>query len=417
MIFASIITIGDELLIGQVVDTNSAWMARELNTNGIWLKRRVAVGDNKADIVEALERESSEADIILITGGLGPTADDITKPVLCEYFNGKMVIDQGALDNVRAIFTKLSNRPILERNLKQAEVPDTCTVIRNTRGTAPGMWFEKDGKVYVSMPGVPHEMQGMMTDFVLPKLAGHFKMPFILHRTMLTVGIGESALAEHIQSWEAALPPFLKLAYLPNYGMVRLRLTGNGEHKESLNDELDTRFNALKELVNEWLVIDKDQNLQQVVGDLLKLNGKTLSTAESCTGGYISHLLTAEAGASKYFKGAIVSYDNEVKEQVLRVNHESLLTEGAVSEATVKQMVQGALLTLNTDYSVAVSGIMGPDGGSEAKPVGTVWAAAGSRNKVITQKFQFRFNRQRNIELTANNALNLLRKLILEEVS
>jgi nicotinamide-nucleotide amidase len=414
MIFASIITIGDELLIGQVVDTNSAWMARELNNNGIWLKRRVAVGDNKSDIVNALEEESRDAHIILITGGLGPTADDITKPVLCEFFNGRMIIDAGALENVKTIFSKLSNRPVLERNLRQAEVPDTCTVIQNKRGTAPGMWFEKEGKIYVSMPGVPHEMQGMMIDQVLPGLTAYFKTPYILHRTLLTAGVGESVLAEHIQHWEAGLPASIKLAYLPNYGMVRLRLTGTSENKDQLTDELDNQFEKLLTLVNEWLVIDKDQNLQQVIAAILKEKKKTLATAESCTGGYIAHLLTADPGASLFYKGGIVSYDNEVKEKVLKVNHHTLVTEGAVSEETVKQMVQGALLELETDYAVAVSGIMGPDGGSEDKPVGTVWAAAGTREKVQTQKFQFRFNRQRNIELTANNALNLLRKVILE---
>jgi nicotinamide-nucleotide amidase len=303
---------------------------------------------------------------------------------------------------------------MLERNLKQAEVPDTCTVINNLRGTAPGMWFEKNGKIYVSMPGVPHEMMGMMTGEVIPKLTGHFKLPFILHRTLLTAGIGESVLAEHIQGWEASLPDYIKLAYLPNYGMVRLRITGNGQNREVLSEELDHQFSELRTLVADWLVIDKDQNLQQVVAALLKERKKTLSTAESCTGGYIAHLLTAESGASAYFKGSIVSYSNDVKERILKVNHSTLITEGAVSEETVKQMVQGGLLQLETDYCVAVSGIMGPDGGSDAKPVGTVWIAAGSREKINTHKFSFRFNRQRNIELTANYALNQLRKLILE---
>ncbi|MET0244657.1 MAG: CinA family nicotinamide mononucleotide deamidase-related protein [Flavitalea sp.] len=414
MVFASIITIGDELLIGQVVDTNSAWMARTLNANGIWLKRRVAVGDNSADIIRALDEESREADIILITGGLGPTADDITKPVLCEYFGGKLVVNEDALNNVKAIFAKLAkDRPILERNLKQAEVPDTCTVIHNGRGTAPGMWFEKNGKIYVSMPGVPHEMQGMMTDSVIPKLGNYFKMPFILHRTLVTAGIGESALAEHIIHWESALPKNIKLAYLPNYGMVRLRLTGSSDEKEMLDKVLDVQFASLTNLVSEWLVTDKDQTLQQVIGELMVARKKTLSTAESCTGGYIAHLLTAEAGSSAYYQGGVVSYSNHVKENMLNVSHDTLITDGAVSEHTVIQMVKGGLSRLQTDYCVAVSGIMGPGGGSEAKPVGTVWIAAGSAERIETQKFSFRFNRQRNIELTANAALNLLRKVVL----
>ncbi|RYY26392.1 MAG: competence/damage-inducible protein A [Chitinophagaceae bacterium] len=412
---ASIITIGDELLIGQVVDTNSAWMARELNDNGIWLKRRVAVGDNKDDIVRTLAEESREAHIILITGGLGPTADDITKPVLCEFFGGKMVVNEAALANVKNILAKLTNRPVLERNLKQAEVPDVCTVINNKRGTAPGMWFEKDGKIFVSMPGVPHEMQGMMTDDVIPRLKRHFEMPFIRHRTLMVAGIGESYVAEHIQSWENQLPANIKLAYLPNYGMVRLRLTGIDDDELIINNALDTQFTQLKELVKEWLVTDKDQNMQQVVAEMLNKAGKTLGTAESCTGGYIAHILTAAPGASSYFKGSIVSYSNAIKQGLLGVEEQTLNQHGAVSEETVTQMAKAALSQLNTDYCVAVSGIMGPDGGSSEKPVGTVWVAAAGRNSILTQKFHFRFNRARNIDLTANFSLNLLRQLLLQE--
>lgn len=343
MISASIITIGDELLIGQVVDTNSAWMAQQLNNNGIWLKRRVAVGDNRNDIVNALKEESKSVEIILITGGLGPTADDITKPVLCEYFGGKMTVNKQAEENVLKIFRRL-NRPIIERNLKQAEVPDNCKVIQNKRGTAPGMWFEKEGKIYVSMPGVPHEMKGMMTDDVIPALKTRFTLPFILHRTLLTSGIGESWLAENIKEWETALPSYIKLAYLPNYGMVRLRITGTGEDKAVLEKELDTQFEHLKSLVKEWLVVDKDISLSQALAAVLKEKGQTISTAESCTGGYIAHLITLEPGASVYYKGSIVSYDNEVKEDLLKVDAGTLQTQGAVSEETVKQMVQGALL-------------------------------------------------------------------------
>lgn len=410
-IFASIITIGDELLIGQVVDTNSAWMAQELNKSGIWLRRRVAVGDKREEIIQALDEESRQASIILITGGLGPTADDITKPVLCEYFNGKLVIDDGALANVESIFARL-NRPMIERNRKQAEVPDTCTVIPNMRGTAPGMWFERDGKVFVSMPGVPHEMKGMMTNYVIPTLQGHFTFPFIDHRTLLTAGIGESFIAEKIVEWERVLPSHLKLAYLPNYGMVRLRITGSDADSGHLQAALDTQFGQLKLLVKEWMVTDEDMPMQQVVGKLLKEKNATVSTAESCTGGYIAHLITSVAGSSEYFKGSIISYANEVKEQVLGVSHETLATAGAVSEETVRQMVGGAMSVLNTDYAVATSGIMGPDGGTADKPVGTVWIAAGSRSRTITERFHFRYDRSRNIEMTAAYALNMLRKLI-----
>jgi len=413
-IFSSIITIGDELLIGQVVDTNSAWMAQELNKAGIWMKHRTAVGDVWDDIWNALDEESKRANIILITGGLGPTADDITKPLLSEYFGCKMIVDEGALANVKMIFERILKRPIIERNLKQAEVPDGCIVIQNSRGTAPGMWFEKNGKIFVSMPGVPHEMKGMMTDYVIPALQKNFKLPFILHKTLLTSGIGESFLAEHIKDFETSLPPHIKLAYLPNYGMVRLRLTGNGDDKKELEYELQNEFETLKKLASEWMVIDDDLTMQQAVGKLLKEKSQTVGTAESCTGGYIAHLLTSEAGASLYYKGSVVSYAYETKENVLHVDAQTLNTVGAVSEDTVHQMAKGALSLLNTDFIIATSGIMGPDGGTAEKPVGTVWVAVGNKEKIIAQKFYFRFDRQRNIELTATNALNLLRKFIIE---
>lgn len=412
---ASIITIGDELLIGQVIDTNSAWMAQELNKIGVWVRHRIAVGDVWNDIWKALDDESADAQVILITGGLGPTADDITKPLLNEYFGGKMIVDEGALANVKHIFEKVLQRPMIERNLKQAEVPDVCTVIPNKRGTAPGMWFEKNGRIFVSMPGVPHEMKGMMTDTVLPAIHEKFRLPFIAHRTLLTAGIGESFLAEHIAGFESALPSYIKLAYLPNYGMVRLRLTIQGEDTTASNRELDDQFTRLKQLTAEWTVIDEDLTLQQALGKVLNARGKTVGTAESCTGGYIAHLITSIPGSSQYFKGSVVSYANEVKQQVLGVSPATLAAAGAVSEETVREMAAGALKTLDTDYVVVTSGIMGPDGGSPEKPVGTAWIAVGSPKKIHAQKYWFRFDRSRNIELTATNALNLLRKFILSD--
>ena len=411
-IVASIITIGDELLIGQVVDTNSAWMGQELNKNGIWVAHRIAVGDIRDDIWQALDAESRRSKLILITGGLGPTAGDITKPVLCDYFGGKLVVDESALDNVKKIFTRLQ-RPMIARNLQQAEVPDTCTVIPNHRGTAPGMWFEKEGRIFVSMPGVPHEMKGMMTDSVIPLIRSRFQLPFIAHRTVLTAGIGESFLAEHIKAFEDALPGSLRLAYLPNYGMVRLRLTIQGEDAAESNRILQSQFETLKGLVAEWMVTDEDIPIQEAVGRLLKQRGQTLGTAESCTGGYIAHLITSIPGSSNYFKGSIVSYANEIKTGLLHVDPKVLAAEGAVSQPTVEAMVRGALGQLDTDYVVATSGIMGPDGGSPEKPVGTVWIAVGNRRNILALKFSFRFDRARNIELTATNALNQLRKFIL----
>ncbi|MEO5594643.1 MAG: CinA family nicotinamide mononucleotide deamidase-related protein [Chitinophagaceae bacterium] len=415
--FASIITIGDELLIGQVIDTNSAWMAQELNKAGIWVKRRVAVGDSWNEIWQALDEESKHATIILITGGLGPTADDITKPLLCEYFGGKLIVDEKVLAHVKYLFEKVFKRtaPLLDRNLKQAEVPDTCTVLHNARGTAPGMWFEKAGKVFVSMPGVPHEMQGLMTDLVLPRLQTHFKMSSIVSRTLLTFGIGESFLAERIKDFEEALPANIKLAYLPNYGMVRLRLTGMADDEAVITPQVQTQFDALVKLLPDVLVTDKDEPMEKVIGRLLLDKKKTMVTAESCTGGYIAHRITANAGSSEYFKGSIVSYANEVKETLLAVPHEYFTTVGAVSEEVVRDMVKGVLNEIKADYAIAVSGIMGPGGATAEKPVGMVWVAVGNKEKIATQLFNFRFDRTRNIEITAMNALNLLRKFIIGE--
>ena len=406
-IFASIITIGDELLIGQTIDTNSAWMAQELNKIGVWVKRRVAVGDVREDIWQALDNESKEAQIILITGGLGPTADDITKPLLCDYFGGKMVVNEKVLEHVTNIFVRLK-RPLLDRNLKQAEVPDVCEVLMNERGTAPGMLFRKNNNIYISMPGVPHEMKGLMSTQVLPLLQKEFEMPFILHRTLLTAGVGESFIAEKIQSWEEALPSHIKLAYLPNYGMVRLRLTTQGNDEQGLNQELNTYFLQLQELVQEWLIIDKDLSLEKALGDLLISKNKTIATAESCSGGYIAHLLTSVPGSSTYFKGTVVAYSYDAKETILGVNHSTLEHKGAVSEETITEMFNGLMNVTTADYGIATSGIMGPGGGTDDKPVGTVWVAVGSREKMVAKRLHFRFDRGKNIELTASNALLML---------
>lgn len=415
MVNASIITIGDELLIGQTIDTNSAFIAQELNKIGVWVKRRVAVGDVYDDIWQALDAEKQQSDIIIITGGLGPTADDITKPLLCKYFGGKLVINEAVLAHVKYLFEKIYNRPgpILERNLKQAEVPDNCTVLPNTLGTAPGMWFNADGKIFISLPGVPHEMKGLITNEVIHRLQETFTMPAIVHETIFTAGQGESAIAEKLLDFEATLPGDIKLAYLPSYGMVKLRLTITGVNKLALQERLQPYYLQLQELVSPFLVSAKDEGLEVVIGNLLKAAGKTLGTAESCTGGYIAHLLTSIAGSSAYYKGGIVSYANEVKQNLLGVQQETLRTVGAVSEDTVRQMVNGALNTLQVDYAVAISGIMGPDGGSTEKPVGTVWIAAGNKEKISAIRINLRFDRERNIHLAAMNALNFLRKFIL----
>ena len=413
-VFASIITIGDELLIGQVIDTNSAWIAGELNQIGILLKHRVAVGDNREDILEALETEGKKSKIVIITGGLGPTADDITKPVLCEYFGGKMILHEPTLAHIRQIFEKVLKRPMIERNQKQAEVPDVCTVLMNEQGTAPGMLFEKNGVWYISLPGVPHEMKWLMQEKVLPMLSEKFSGGVVVHRTLLTAGLGESFLAEMIQDIELSLPAHIKLAYLPNYGMVRLRLSGWGNDVTSLTEEIVTFFSLLKERVKDYLIIDEDIPLERAIGKLLVAQKATVATAESCTGGYIAHLLTSHAGASAFFKGSVICYDNEIKKQLLGVTEACLQQFGAVSSPTVEQMATAVRDLLQVDYALAVSGIMGPDGGSPEKPLGLVWVAIAGPKGVKTQELRFRFTRKRNIELTAAHTLRLLHAAIVE---
>ena len=412
-IYASIITIGDELLIGQVIDTNSAWMAQKLNQIGIAIKKRISIGDNAEDMWNVLDIDSKDADVVLITGGLGPTSDDITKELLCKYFSGKMIVNKRALENVKYLFEKIYKKHVTRVNLAQAEVPDVCEVIQNKRGSAPGMIFQKDNKIFISMPGVPYEMQGIMNE-VIPYLKKQFELPVIIHRTILTAGIGESALAEIIADFEKNLSQKIRLAYLPNYGMVRLRLTTSGFDKIATKKLIDDQFDQLKILVKKYMVTDEDELMQVVLGKLLLQNKKTISTAESCTGGEIASLITSVAGSSAYYEGSIISYSYGVKETLLDVNKETLNTYGAVSEKTVVEMLKGILNRLNTDYGIAVSGIMGPDGGTPDKPVGTVWIAVGNKEKYVAQKIQQRFDRHKNIEVTSVMALNMMRKFILE---
>ena len=412
MIKASIITIGDELLIGQVIDTNSAWIAQQLNSIGIPVLRRVAVGDQWDEIWSALDEESKKAEIIFITGGLGPTADDITKPLLCQYFNGKMITNKEALENVTHLFEKIFKRPITERNIKQAEVPDTCKVIINKSGTASGMQFKKNGILYFSLPGVPFEMMGMIEYDILPLLSSSFKLPKITHKTLVTYGIGESMLADLLQDFEENLPSHIKLAYLPNHGIVRLRLTSINE---GLDYMINKQFEVLQNCVIDYLVTAEDEGMEHVIGKMLLLRNQTVGTAESCTGGYIAQLISSVPGASAYYEGSMVTYSYAAKEKSLQVKKSTLEKQGAVSEEVVTEMAKGLLKQLNTTYAIAVSGIMGPGGGMSEKPVGTVWIAIANERKTIAKKFLFKFNRQKNIQLTAMNALNMLRYFIKEQ--
>ena len=413
-IFASIITIGDELLIGQVVDTNSSYIAQKLNEAGISLKRRVAIRDNYHDIYDSLNKEAENSQVVLITGGLGPTNDDVTKDALCRYFKGKMIVNPEAEKNVQNLFEKIYKKPVTQVNLSQALVPDVCEVLQNHRGSAPGMIFKKDGVIFISMPGVPYEMEGIMEQ-VIPYLTERFELPVIVHKTILTAGIGESALAEKISEFESNLPADIRLAYLPNYGMVRLRLSSVIFAHRPNEPTILQEFDVLKNLVKDYLVTDEDKTMQIVLGELLASKGKTISTAESCTGGSIAALITSVPGSSAYFEGSVVSYSNKIKRDVLKVDEEILHEFGAVSEETVREMLSGVLNLLSTDYGIAVSGIMGPDGGTDDKPVGTVWIAVGSKNRVQTKCIQQRYKRTKNIEITSVMAINLMREFIKSE--
>jgi len=416
LINATIITIGDELLIGQVIDTNSAFIAQALNVIGVAVKSRIAVGDDAAAIQQALEEAAQKNQIVILTGGLGPTADDITKPLLNTYFGGKMVVHQPSLDHITYIFETIHKRPMIERNRKQAEVPDVCEVLFNEKGTAPGMLFKRKGVFFFSLPGVPHEMKWLTENHVIPIIQQNFKSNFIGHRTLLTAGIGESFLAELILPFENALPTSIKLAYLPNFGMVRLRLTGSGNDEQDLNTTLNIQFEALKKAVVDYLVTDSDEPMEVVVGNLLKSKQHTVATAESCTGGYIGHLLSKHAGSSQFYTGGIISYDNRIKTEFLDVSANILQTVGAVSKEAVEQMAIAVRAKMNTDYAISVSGIMGPSGQTNEKPLGMVWIGVANKEKVVSKVFYLRFDRARNIEVTASQAINLLRLLIINKI-
>lgn len=411
---AEIITIGDEILIGQIVDTNSAWMAQKLNLAGIKIKQITSISDDRNDILNTLHQASQRADIILITGGLGPTKDDITKKTLAEYFQTGLRTDLDALENVKQIFARYKVA-VSEINKKQAEVLENCTILLNKNGTAPGMWVEENQKIYVSMPGVPFEMMYMMEDLVIPKIKDKFKLPNIYHHTILTAGIGESILAEKISDIEDSLPDHLKLAYLPRLGMVRLRLSGSGPDANSLNNEILAFSKKIIDQIREYVIIESDTALEKAILDFMQSKKLTLATAESCTGGYISHLITQHPGSSKVFLGGAVSYSNQLKVSMLGVSEQTLLNFGAVSEETVKEMATGAQYKYNSDYSISVSGIAGPDGGNTEKPVGTVWVAVSGKSKTLTKKYIFGSKRAQNIERASISALTLLFKLLKEE--
>jgi len=410
---AEIISIGDELLIGQVVNTNASWMAAELNKSGIQVVHIAAVSDDNISISKALDQATNRADIILLTGGLGPTKDDITKKTLAEYFNTGFVFHEATYQHVKALF-EARNFKLTEVNKQQAEIPESCTPLHNRNGTAPGMWFEENGKIFVSMPGVPFEMKPLLSEQVIPKLQQKFKLPHIFHKTIMTTGIGESWLADKIADWADSLPENIKLAYLPQPGIVRLRLSASGHDKVVLEKEVNKYCQTLQAYLPKVVFGFDDISLEEVVGKLLLRKKQTMSTAESCTGGYIAHLITSISGSSHYLKGAIVSYANEVKQDQLGVDSGLLEQYGAVSKEVVEAMASGARKNLKADFAVATSGIAGPDGGSAEKPVGTIWIALAGPKGVQSKLFHFGEHRGRNIRRSALSALNMLRLELLE---
>ena len=406
-----IITIGDEILIGQIVDTNSAWMAGQLNMAGFEIAQITSVSDDAEHIVESLNMALQRVDIVLFTGGIGPTKDDITKLTLSKYFDTKLVFDQSVMDNIEQIFKhRLFAMNDLTRS--QAMVPEKCQVIQNKMGTAPITWFEKDGKVVVSMPGVPHEMKNAMSVDVIPRLKAKFQTSVIVHQNVLVHGYPESALAMKIEDWENSLPSHIKLAYLPNGRIVKLRLTGVGSDADELKSAIDEKIESLKTILGESIVAFEDIPLEKIIFEKLNSSHTTLATAESCSGGNIAHVITLLPGSSAVFKGSVVAYANEVKVNVLGVDSNVLEECGAVSAEVVEQMAMGVRKLMNSDYAIATSGIAGPGGGTDEKPVGSVWISVCSTETVVSKLFNFSSSREQNIERTTQEALILLKQLL-----
>jgi len=412
---AEIITIGDEILIGQTIDTNSAWIGEHMSMIGIPVKRIISISDNPAEIGLTLTDSMSRADVVLITGGLGPTNDDRTKATLAEYFGSVLVEDKVVLNDIHRMFSGL-NYPVTPVNDAQAMVPHNCRVIRNPQGTAPGMWFEKGGRVVVAMPGVPFEMKAIMQE-VLLLLADSFRTPAIMHKTIMTTGIGESKLASMLTAWEAALPGNFSLAYLPSPGMVKLRITGTHGDKKALTDQMGSLVESLVSVVGEFHFGFDEVSLEEEVGRMLTQQEWSVSTAESCTGGSVARLITRIPGSSAYFKGSLVAYANEIKMKFLDVSESMLKEDGAVSQIVVEQMAKSCRILFNTDFSVAISGIAGPDGGTISKPVGTTWIAVAGKSREISKCFHFGEHRERNVVRATLAALNMLRTEIMKETT
>ncbi len=410
---AAIITIGDEILIGQIIDSNSAFIAESLSLIGLQIHEIRSISDNRESIHSTLKDFEGRVDLVILTGGLGPTRDDITKGSLAEYFNCQLVESKEVLDHIQKLF-RLRGFVLNEINRKQALIPEYCTPLRNINGTAPGMWFERNGTIFVSLPGVPYEMKEIVSSEIVPRIIARLNGSVVVHKTIMTQGIPESMLAARIKDWELGLPGNLKLAYLPRPGIVRLRLTATGSSRIALEKSIQHEIDGLKSIIPEDIFGFDDESLQEVIGKLLTANSESLAIAESCTGGNLAYLITSVPGSSAYFKGASVAYSNDIKIRELDVPEHLIQQYGAVSKEVVEAMALNIGKRYMTEYGLATSGVAGPGGGTPEKPVGTVWIAVSRGERVISHKYNFGENRLRTVERASYTALNLLRKLILD---
>ncbi|WP_026978203.1 CinA family nicotinamide mononucleotide deamidase-related protein [Flavobacterium tegetincola] len=414
---AAIVTIGDEILIGQIVDTNSAYMAKALDKIGIEIAEMLSISDDKKHILDTFAHLQNKVDLVLITGGLGPTKDDITKKTFCDYFEDELVINPEVLQHVTQIIEGFYKRPITQMNRDQALVPSKCTILTNANGTAPGMWMKKEDTVYISLPGVPYEMKDIVDNVIVPKIIKEYERPFIIHQTVMTYGQGESMVAERIEEWENNLPVFIKLAYLPSPGRVRLRLSARGTIEELLRTVLAEQIKQLTAIIGDIIVgFDDGESIEVILGRMLVQQNKTLATAESCTGGKIAERITAIPGASAYFKGSIVCYSEAVKVEILQVSKETIAKHSVVSEEVAREMVVNVRKLLKTDYAIAVTGNAGPTKDATNEEVGTVFIALATPNAVFVEKFDFGQPRDKVIDRAVNKSFELLQKEILKNV-
>lgn len=414
---ATIITIGDEILIGQIVDTNSAFIAKSLDKIGIDIHEVISISDSREHILETLSSLQNKVDLVVMTGGLGPTKDDITKKTLAEYFNDNLIVDKEVEAHVIALIESIMKRPASQMNKDQALIPSKATVLHNKVGTAPGIWMEKENTVFISLPGVPYEMKYLIESEVIPKVVKEYKRPFIIHKTILTYGQGESLVAERIESWENNLPQFIKLAYLPSPGRVRLRLSARGTEEKILQNAIEENVNSLSKIIGDIIVgYDENETIEVILGKLLTKNKQTISTAESCTGGKIAQMLTSIPGSSAYFKGSIVSYATEIKTEILKVPQELIDKYSVVSREVAIEMALGAQKIMKTDYAISTTGNAGPEKGDSPAEVGTVFIALATKNEVICEEFNFGQPREKVIDRAVNKAFEILQKEILKNL-